>query len=337
MINHLDYDRIMKEHFDLEDRETRKVLLNINEADQNQVLTALTSKLYDHIVQKVDDIDYGNIPNTKGDITKLDNYDKLVDCLDVIKSILLEYKQDTKPVNIINDAISNLIKDKELYEKAFRYNVELPMIMYSTIGLSIVSSTSYLVSTCIEFIKIPSEDTFDIVLDKVALVKTKSNLLFTNLEKFNSCAQSGQIEKYMDVVIKNGTKNMTGAEVGFVVGGIALAGIILNIIPIIRELIFFFYYSRTRVSDYFDIQADLLQMNSYNIQYNETLDKQQRDRIVKKQNSIVELFRKISNKLAIKTKDSENKATKEIIQSNNKVKTSEIMETLPDSASSALF
>lgn len=338
MINKRDYDTILNEYFDIEHRETRKVMLNINEADQNQVLSALTSKLYDHIVDRVDDIDFGDIPSTKGDITKLDRYQKLVDCVSVMRQLLEEYKQDVKPIGIIEKAIENVAQRKELFEKAFRYQVELPMITYSTIVLSIISSTSFLVSTCIEFIKIPSQDEFSVILDKVALTKSKSNLLFNNLEKFNTACDKGQIDNCLEVIIKNNMKNLTGVEVGFVVGGVAMAGLLLNIIPILRELIFFFYYSRTRVSDYFDIQADLLQMNAYNVQSNETMKKSEREKIAKKQIKIAELFRKMSNKIAVNTKESEVKATKDIVQANKeKARTADLMDSIPDSASSALF
>lgn len=338
MINKRDYDTILNEYFDIEHRETRKVMLNINEADQNQVLSALTSKLYDHIVDRVDDIDFGDIPSTKGDITKLDRYQKLVDCVRVMRQLLEEYKQDVKPIGIIEKAIENVAQRKELFEKAFRYQVELPMITYSTIVLSIISSTSFLVSTCIEFIKIPSQDEFSVILDKVALTKSKSNLLFNNLEKFNTACDKGQIDNCLEVIIKNNMKNLTGVEVGFVVGGVAMAGLLLNIIPILRELIFFFYYSRTRVSDYFDIQADLLQMNAYNVQSNETMKKSEREKIAKKQIKIAELFRKMSNKIAVNTKESEVKATKDIVQANKeKARTTDLMDSIPDSASSALF
>lgn len=338
MINKRDYDTILNEYFDIEHRETRKVMLNINEADQNQVLSALTSKLYDHIVDRVDDIDFGDIPSTKGDITKLDRYQKLVDCVSVMRQLLEEYKQDVKPIGIIEKAIENVAQRKELFEKAFRYQVELPMITYSTIVLSIISSTSFLVSTCIEFIKIPSQDEFSVILDKVALTKSKSNLLFNNLEKFNTACDKGQIDNCLEVIIKNNMKNLTGVEVGFVVGGVAMAGLLLNIIPILRELIFFFYYSRTRVSDYFDIQADLLQMNAYNVQSNETMKKSEREKIAKKQLKIAELFRKMSNKIAVNTKESEVKATKDIVQANKeKARTTDLMDSIPDSASSALF
>jgi len=333
-----DYDKIVYENFNIMDKDTRKIMISLNEADQNQALSVLTSKLYNHIVDKVDDIDYGDIPSTKGDITKLYNYEKLTDCIGVLKSLLIEYKQDPKPVLIIEEALKNIVSRRELFEKAFKLNVEMPIVMYSTICLSIISSTSFLVATCIEFIKTPTEEEFGIILDKVALNKTKQNLLFSNLQRFNKACDAGQIDTCFEMVIKKNIKQLTGIDdIGIIAGSIALVGLILNILPIMRELVFFFYYSRVRVSDYFDIQADLLQMNAYNVESNSTLNKDEKKRITNKQMKIVELFRKISNKLAISNKESETKATKEITSNNKKYKADEVFDSVPDSASSALF
>ena len=49
----------------------------INEAEQNTVILSLTSRLYKMIVDKADDIDFGQIPNTNGDVTKLKEYPQI--------------------------------------------------------------------------------------------------------------------------------------------------------------------------------------------------------------------------------------------------------------------
>lgn len=336
---HPAFSKAMNEHFDITDNNTRKVLLAVNEADQEKILTSLTSKLYDNIMDKFDDIDFGEIPQSKGDITKVPNYDKITECVEILEGILTQFKQPTKPIDTISNAIENIKLRKDLFEKAFKYNIELPAVMYDTMVLAVISSVSLMISTCIEFIKIPSQDGFDIVLDKVALNKTKEHMLFINLEKFNQSCKSGDFDKAMEFVISNRVKNLTGTvATGMMVGvGIAILGIILNIIPILRELIFFFFYSRTRVSDYFDAQADLLQMNAHNIELNSTLDKDEKQKIIKRQLKIVDLFRKISNKLALNAKDCEVKATKEITSANKKYKTDDLLDEMPDSAASVLF
>lgn len=331
-----DVDLIFREHMDLDDRETLKVLASINEADQNQVLYNLCGKLYEKLIDKVDDIDFGEIPSTKGDITKLSNYTNMMECVDILKNLLKEFKESTSTILEVEKAINNIKKRKELFQKGFRYNVELPIVIYSTMTLSVISSISFLISSCVEYIKMPNKDSFDIVVDRVALVKSKDNLLFKNLSRFNEACVKGQIDTAINDVMKGLEKGFVG-EYGFLVGATALVVLITCIIPLLRELIFFFYYSRTRVSDYFEVQANLLQMNIYNLQSNQEIDKDKKTKIIKKQSKLVDKFRKISNFFAVKAKESENKTDRDIAHDNIKYKTNDVLDSLPDSADTSLF
>lgn len=334
---HPAFNEAMEKYFDIEDTITRKTLLAVNEVDQSQILTSLTSRLYDNIIDKVDDIDFGEIPKSKGDITKLSNFDKLVDSVELLEQIIVNYRQDPSPIITIKNAIENIKMRKELFERGFKFNVEVPMIMYNTLTLSIISAVSITIAACIDFIKTPNSENFEISLDKTALIKTRDNLLYTNLAKFNNSCKKQDFDKAMEHIINTNTKNFTGAALG-AVGTIAVVGIILNIIPILRELIFFFYYSRTRMSDYFDTQAELLQINAHNFEYNGTgRTPEQKKQIVKTQMSIVDKFKKISNAMAIKTKESQNKAERELSTTDYKYKTTDLLDSSPDSATSALF
>ena len=328
---------MVNEHFDITDTKTRKILLSVNEADQAQIMQSLTSRLYDRIVDKVDDIDFGDIPATKGDITKLPNFEKITDSIDIIRNILIESKQDTKPIDVVATAVENVRSRRELFNRAYMMNVELPIITYNSVCLAIISSISFLISACIEFIKTPNSDGFEIAIDKVALAKTKQNLVFDNLGKFNESCRKGELDKAMDYVIKGNVQNFADGLSTGIVFGVAIFTILFNIIPILQELVYFFYYSRTRVSDYFDMQADLLQMNAHNIELTSTRDPEETKKIVKKQMKIVDMFRKISNKLQIKCKEAEVKATKEIVADSKKKKIDDVVDTVPDSASSVLF
>lgn len=332
------------EHFDLTDSTTRKAVICMNEADQGAILTALTSKLYDNIVSKIDDIDYGEIPSTKGDITKLSNYNKLTECVGLLRDILKEFKQDTAPIDEISKAIANVSVNKDIFTRAFKFNCELPIVMYNNVVLSIISGVSYMIATCIEFMKTPNQDTFQITLDKVAFAKTKNNMLYNNLKKFNKTCDSGEFQKGMEHILQHRIKKL-GEGAALTIGGIALTAgtvvgviaIITHIIPILREMTFFFYYTRMRVSDFFDIQADLLQMNAYNVEHNTTKDDAEKERIVSKQLKIVELFRKISNKISFTGRKAEIEATKDVTRSAKKMKLDDVADELPDSVSSALF
>lgn len=332
------FNEAMK-YFDSEDTMTRAILLSVNEADQNVVMTSLANKLYQHIVEKVDDIDFGTIPNSKGDITKIDNYDKLVDCINIISDILQQYNQDTTPIEIVNLALQNMIDRTDMFEKAYKFNVEMPMIIYNTITLAIVSSVSYMISSCIEFVKLPEDRGFDIAMDKVGAAKVKDAILFDDLKKFNKICADGSFDKAMDYVIKQNANNFSGAA--FVFGAssvVVMIGILLSIIPLIRELIFFFYYARTKVSDYFDAQSSLLLINAYNIENNLTRDTKQKKQIANNQRKIADKFKKISNTLKVELKTGEKKATDETSKlDKQKYKHDEVLDNIPDSSNSVLF
>lgn len=335
-----DFDDIIKEYFDITDTKTRKVLFAIDEADQDNVLHSLTSKLYDDIVNKVDDIDFNNIQSTKGDITKIENYDQLMECVEVMRKLLIEYNQDTEPIDTITKAIDNIKERQELFERGFNLNVELPMLTYCLIVLAIVSSISFMISSCVEYVKVPNKEEFSIAINKVGLTKTSSNLLFTNLKRFNDMCAKGQLDRVLDSVIKSNAKNFMGLGLaaGAILGAGAIIFMVKNLIPLLRELIFFFYYSRTRMADYFEIQSELLQMNAYNLDTSATMygrSKKDISDTKNKQLKIANSFKKISNFFSIKGKETEVNTNRDLKQSSsNKYKIDDVVDSIPDSAAS---
>ena len=327
-------------HFDMTDTHTRRTIMSMNEADQSSLLASLTSKLYDNIVSKVDDIDYGEIPMTKGDVTKLSNYDKLRECIRLLRDILKQFQQDTSPVDEISIALDNIVKHKDLFMRAYRLDVELPIIMYNNMVLSIINGVSYMIATSIEFIKTPNRDSFEATLNKVAFAKTKSHMLYTNIKRFNKCCSNKDFEKAMNHIISQYVSKHEGAVLGTV--GAAISGLwassnifkigcvvalLTSIIPIMRELIFLFYYTRMRVSEFFDIQADLLQVNASNIENDETMDKTKKEKIVNSQMKIVNFFRNVANKISINGRKAEVEATKDIEASNRKMNIDDMSST----------
>ena len=350
IIKNFDYNSIYRSnqfneamrYFDSEDTMTRSILLSVNETDQNIVMTSLANKLYTHITDKVDEIDFGTIPNSKGDITKIDNFDKLLDCVNIISDILQQYGQDTAPVEIVNLAIQNMTDRVELFEKAYKLNVEMPIIIYNTITLAIVSSVSYLISSCIEFVKLPDDRGFDIAMDKIGASKVKEAILFNDLKRFNKMCGDGSFDKAMDYVIKQNANNFAGGAFVFGVSSVVvILGILLAIIPLIRELIFFFYYTRAKASEYFDAQSSLLLINAYNIENNLTKDEKNKKQIVASQRKVADRFKKISNTLKVNLKTGEKKADDELNKlDKQKYKYGDkegVLDSIPDSSNSVLF
>ena len=338
------YNALIKEHFDIMDNETRKVLVTINEADQNQVLGSLATRLYDSIVKKATDIDYGQIPASKGDITKIPNYLDIVQALTTVRDMQVATKQSTESADIIFTAIENLKKSNKLWDRGFLMDCEMIVVFYNTIALSIISATSLLISATVEFVKEPDSGIIDLELAKVSNHKTRDGLLFKNLEKFNKAYKKGDIEKTLEPLLRaqrqmkesvenNGTVVMENIA-ALLFTGAMVVGLLSTIIPILHQLTTSLYCLRQNLSEYLSGEADIIMLNAEKVQYNRTKTPEQKKKIIAKQHKIADRFKKWANKLMIKSTKAEKDAEKMIKdEQNNKKKIGDIVDDMPDSAS----
>lgn len=201
-----DYDKIIRENFDLSDRHTRQYIATLEDAGQEQLLNTLSSAMYDNIVAKVDDIDFGTIPMSRGDITKVEGFDKTLECLDIIRRLVSEYKQSTGVVDVVLSAIQNVRDRKGLFMKSYALNVELPMLLYNTVVVAIERSTSLMIATCIEYIKDPTSSSPKMALNKVGYQRTMDDVMFKQLITFNNLCAKGSLDKILDEVMKHPVK-----------------------------------------------------------------------------------------------------------------------------------
>ena len=333
------YNALVKEHFDITDRETRKILVTINEADQNQVMGNLAAKLYDAIVKKVTDIDFGQIPASRGDITKIPNYLDMVSCLTTIRDMMVESKQSTGSADIIFLAIENMKKYQKIWEKGYVLENEMVIVFYNTIALSIVSAISLLTSATIEFIKNPQSDVIDIELAKVANHKTKDNLLFKNLDKFNKACRKGDIEKVFNDVLRAQRQLKEGTIIkesisAILFTGAMVLGLLSTVIPILHQLTNALYCLRQNVAEYLAGEADVIRLNAEKVQYNRAKTPEQKKKIIARQHKIADHFKKWANKLMIKANKADVEAQKQIKEDrSNKSKIGDVIDNMPDSAS----
>lgn len=331
-----EFNEFVYENFDLEDQTTRRVLFAMNEAEQDRVMLSMTSRLYDSIIDKVDNIDFGEIPSTRGDITKLSNYNKLKECMSLMKDMLKHFKEADKPVDILVEAISNIESRTNLWKRCYNLDIEFGMIIYNTIVLAIIESTSYILSMCVDFLKSPTSDSFEIVVDRGKLNKSKNHMLFESLEKFNSSCRKGQLDKAVEGCVKANVKNFSGG-VGLTI--ISVLAIIIAIIPIIKELVFLFYYTRVKASDYFEAQSNLLEINAYNLEAGDRIRTgEDAKKIAEKQMAVAARFRKISNAIAVDAKTAESKASTALVNDRKKkAVVDDVVDVAPDAMTSALF
>ena len=146
----------------------------------------------------ITDIDFGSIPDSEGDITKIENYELLVDALQDLEDLYTN-EQDLTQINVVKDAIENVKANKGLFIKAFAAKADFSMTTYNTVVLSIVASITFLISATIED---PKTKNLNLAIDS-AVLKGNSNdkLLLDNLAKFNKLCKDKNFSKFMNYLI----------------------------------------------------------------------------------------------------------------------------------------
>ena len=320
---------------DMNDKETRLTCTVINEAEQDELIRNITDKIYQKITMNITDIDFGSIPDSEGDITKIENYELLVDALQDLEDLYTRYRhrQNLTLIYVVKDAIENVKANKGLFIKAFAARADLPMMRYNTVVLSIVASVSFLISATIEFFIDPKTKNLNLAIDS-AVLKGNSNdkLLLDNLFKFNKLCKDKNFSKFMNGLIQIKAKNLIGTSAVAVIG--ASIVIAVTIVPILRELVYFFYSCKTSISNYFEIQADLLEMNAARLNMEGNTD----PKVARKQKELANKFRRFADKLSIQNKNASKEALYDVKDDEKeKYKIDDVTDSLPDSAASSLF
>ena len=227
---------------DFTDKETYMTIGVVNESEQKEILLGITNKLYEKIEAKVTDIDFGTIPSSKGDITKVDNIQMVLECLDDMKKIYNEYKQPTSEIQEILEAVENVQDLKIEFQRGFMTNTSLPIVLYNTTVLSIISATSLLISTTIDFIVDPRSKSIEVSIDRTGLKDSKDLLALRTLEAFNNACRGNKLKTLLQNVTKVNVKNLVGTS------AIALIGVsislIFTIVPLLREVVIVYYFTK---------------------------------------------------------------------------------------------
>lgn len=348
-INSIEYRNIISEIFDLTDYKTKRALLFCNEAQKGAILEHIMIKIYKYIKQHVTDIDFGTIPKSKGDITKIENYQNMMDCLDSINELVQTYKDPTNTIREIYTAINNIRDRERLFAKSFALDIDFPQMTYNITVMSIISSISLLLASSIEFVK-NGHGSFSAAFDKTGFNKSKDNLSFKYLVQFNKTCADKSIDKFintcisgknkleahqeadsnlgddantiLDLIMSPGGAVLTvGAASGFapftIIAAIVGAGYgIVYLVKSIARLIGFYYKMRMSISDWFGLQAYYLQINAENLKYREDpKGDKHRNLVYQRQMKWVARFKKISNFFLMDDFKTEKEVDKEIDQS----------------------
>ena len=134
--------------------------------------------------------------------------------------------------------------------------------------------------------------------------------------------------------------NEGGATIALAISAIAAAGalgfkivkfLLSVIIPLMRNVTYFLFNTRSTLSESLAIQAQFIEMNAYKLQYSTTsnLDDKQKSKTVAKQLKIADKLKKFSNKLAIDSKKAAKDSIKMVADDTKKVTINDLRNELP--------
>ena len=258
---------------------------------ESPITKTYKEKLFESIISRAH-IDFGDIPRSKGDITKYSGYQSMLDCL---HSLL---------------KVANEEKSKEL-----------------TNAVNTVLAATTLISNYIDFIKTPSSN----YVMELKNTKFRANALYLDqLERFNKVNVNGSYNKYISTVVQKGQENFL-LDPAIIAGAAFVSVIALSIIPVTRELIYLYNETKRKLSDLFALQAYYLEMNKTALEYNTEIKSDKKNVIIQKQDKIRKKFLYLSEKLRIADIKAEQTSKKRLETDNRGMSTGSLEDDVNDS------
>ena len=93
--------------------EEKSKIYNLTEAEQAIVNDRMVGNLYKSALKRKD-IDFGDIPNSKGDIQKFGGYQNMVDTLEILDGLSKKFGIKIVEVKIVEDAVNNIRVQKRV-------------------------------------------------------------------------------------------------------------------------------------------------------------------------------------------------------------------------------
>lgn len=291
---------------------SRQELDILTESERAKISNVVLSDLYKDIVERKH-VDYGDIPKSKGRVEKYKGTINMIKTLDIVDDICTktgnENSDCAKAISIVKDAIVNLSNNASKFEAGFKTENDFVMVLYNSVLLACVEATSHILSSYIDFAKRVDGGTFNLIEGD----DRSGELQLYVLRDFNTGCKNGDIQKSMNESVLNNRKNFGGATVAT---ALAIGAGATLIVPTIRNLMFAVYYSRMKLSDYLQQQAHFIEANKLSVNNMSGISPQQKESVAKKQQEQAEKLMRLSDKIKVDYKLSENRGRKEAIDAN---------------------
>ncbi len=177
------------------------------EATQTPQGTAtLLQKLYRSIIGRRG-INFGKIPESKGDLTKYFKYEYMCDCMDALSEAMIQINPQPTEYILLKKLHNFIISSRGDFEWGFKTDNEYLKLTYNTMVMSMHEMINVCIVIYTDFIKQPASTNYRYTgFDKQKLIVVK------NLEDMIQMWESGEWAKLM-IELRKGARNIGGSSI----------------------------------------------------------------------------------------------------------------------------
>lgn len=282
----------------------RREIMALTESDASKVNGSLISNLYKSAINK-SHINFDSIPDSEGDIEKYEGYESMVQSLNLLDELAEAQKTKIPETKIVRTAINNINNLKVYYQRGIKTDNDFVVVQYNTLVMACVESTSLLISSYVDYLRQVNELEVKIVKNP----KYNGGICLDCLERYNKMVIGGDLEK---VLKADSSNNFVGISTAAVLTPALIAGGLLMILPLMRELIFYYYNTRMQIADYLVLQSQFLELNKQVVESKKNISVKEKNAILKKQQKVSNDLLKMADKIKVNHTLAEQKAKKEL-------------------------
>lgn len=270
----------------------RRELFGLTEAESHSVNNNMVNKLFQSAINK-SHVDFGDIPKSKGDVTKYSGYKSMVESLEILKNLSLKNSHKIPQIETVQKALDNIVTNRNLFERGFKLNKDYVILQYNTLVMSCVIATSSLIVSYVDYVK--RVDKIEFVIINAS--NTPGELCIENLTKFNKSVSTGDFTKVMSGIVTGDGESFTGTASVIATG--ILVGAIFGV-TFMRDIVFYIYYSRVKIAQYLRVQALFLELNKNTINaqgYDMPADK--KEKVLRNQAVLIDELKKYADMIDV--------------------------------------
>ena len=282
-------------------------IYSLTEAEQAVVNDRMISNLYQSALKRKN-VDFDNIPTSKGDIQKFNGYENMVATLEVLKGLSKKFGIQIPEITVVDEALHNIKVNKNFFEKGFGLNIDFLKMYYNVLVCACVDASCLMVASYVEYTKTVNNIEFALRKGK----GVQGHICLDSLKKFNESVKKGEFAKFAKGLIDKGQENFLG---GGAMTAATVVAIGASIIPVLRALIYCFYEARMSLSEKMQFQKEMLELNKFRLE-SSSMDAQKRNKIIASQQKTIEKLDKWADKIRVDQQLSNKNAESNLKQDN---------------------